>query len=92
MLRTQLYLPDSEYDELKKLARASGRTFASLAREFLGEKLQEAKLRKKTKSKNAVSEILKSLKKINKLKESGVTRKGSVDHDSYLYGEFMKNG
>ena len=64
MTRTQLYLPQSQYEELKQLAQKRGVTFADLAREFLAEKLREAKTTKKKKKENAASYLLKSLKKI----------------------------
>lgn len=87
MVRTQLYLPQSQYEELKKLADSKGKTFASLVRDFLTEKLMEKKSkRRKKEKKNAVELMLESLEQIEKFKEPGVIRNGSVNHDHYLYG------
>lgn len=86
MIRTQLYVPKSQYEELKELARRRGQTFASLAREMLREKLQDIKInRRKSKPKNPAAVMLASLKEIEALKEPGVIRKGSTELDTYLY-------
>lgn len=87
MIRTQLYLPESQYEELKKLAASYGKTFAAFSRELLAEKLKEVRSRKQLKKPdNAISVMLASLKKVSKWKEKGVVRKGSTEHDLYLYG------
>ncbi len=92
MTRTQLYLPQSQYEELKMIALQRRQTFAFVVREFLDEKLTEIKKVKKNKNrKNNISLWLSSLKKIEKYKEKDGIRDGSVNHDKYLYGEFMKN-
>lgn len=92
MTRTQLYLPESYYQELKQLAAANGKTFAALTREFLEDKLKELKLKKtKIRQTNSAIRLLKSLKKIERLKEENGITDGSINHDKYLYGEFMKN-
>lgn len=86
MTRTQLYLPETHYEELKKLATDSGRTFADLAREFLEEKLREIKMTKvKLPPKNPVAQMLKSLKDIENWKEKKSITDGSINHDKYLY-------
>ncbi len=90
MTRTQLYLPESQYEELKHLASLRKQTFAELVREFLGEKLMEEKKGKRKKEKNAVAELLKSLKKIKKFKKMGGLRDGSIKHDYYLYQKWQR--
>lgn len=86
MTRTQLYLPETHYEELKKLAAASGRTFADLTREFLEEKLREIKMTKvELPPKNPVAQMLKSLKDIENWKEKKIITDGSINHDKYLY-------
>ncbi len=92
MTRTQLYLPQSQYEELKSIALLRRQTFASVVRELIEEKLTEMKkVRKNKNPKNNISRWLSSLKKIEKYKEKDGIRDGSVNHDKYLYGEFMKN-
>lgn len=87
MTRTQLYLPESQYEELKKLAVSEGKTFASLVRDFLTEKIKEKKTKKRKKEKkNAVELMLESLKDIEKWKGKEDIRDGSINHDYYLYG------
>lgn len=91
MTRTQLYLPESQYRELKQLAALRKQTFAQLTREIIEEKLKEIQQKESlTKGKNKISAWLSSLKKIEKLK-GGVMRDGSIKHDEYLYGKFMRN-
>lgn len=88
MTRTQLYLPQSQYEELKQLASAAGKTFAELARELLD--INVAKLKKTRDLKprsNKISLWLKSLKKIEKYHEPGVVTYGSTKHDEILYGK-----
>lgn len=92
MTRTQLYLPESQYEELKRLASTRNLTFAELAREIIEEKLNDIKRKKRAAEReNKISAWLSSLKKIKKLKEKGIIRDGSIKHDKYLYGKSMKN-
>ncbi len=88
MIRTQLYLPDSQYKELKQIAAAQEKTFAAVIREMIDDGLQTTR-RKDVKKKpgSAVKELLKSLKKIEQWKEEGFVRKGSTEVDDYLYGK-----
>ena len=86
MTRTQLYLSDSQYEELKKMASAGGQTFAGLVRGFLEEKMREVKEKKpKNKQQGALARMAASLKKVEQWKEKGVVRNGSTHHDDYLY-------
>lgn len=92
MTRTQLYLPESQYEQLKQIALLHKQTFASVVREIIEEKLTETKrIKRNKKTKNNISLWLSSLQKIEKYKEKGGIRDGSANHDKYLYGEFMKN-
>jgi len=86
MTRTQLYLPQTQYEELKHLAIKEGKSFAALVRELLDEKVSEKKLIKKRKL-SPINQWLKSLRKIQKYKEPGVVRYGSTRHDEILYGK-----
>jgi len=87
MTRTQLYLPENQYEELKRLASLRRQTFAALMRELIEEKLNEGKkLKGKQKQKNALSVILNSLPIIEKLK-GGKIKDLSIHHDEYLYGK-----
>lgn len=91
MTRTQLYIPESYYHELKQLAAASGKTFAALTREFIEEKLRELKKHKvKHLQKNPAAQLLRSLEEIDKWKEKKGITDGSIHHDKYLYGKFMR--
>lgn len=88
MTRTQLYLPQTQYEELKTLAAKEGKTFAEFARDLLWEKTQEIKRQKSRrimKKKNPFAEMLKSLKQVEKWKEPGVVTYGSTKHDEFLY-------
>ena len=85
MTRTQLYLPKSQYEELKQLAQKRGITFAELARELFEEKLFEIKSKRKKHPINQASQLLKSLKDIEKW--GGGIRDGSINHDKYLYSD-----
>ena len=88
MTRTQLYLPESQYEELKRLASDNSQTFASLIRDLIDEKLEKhkkGKLVKKNKCRR--HPLLKSLPSIEKLKEEGIISDGSVRHDFYIYSQ-----
>ena len=86
MTRTQLYLPQTQYEELKILASKYGQTFAAYTRKLLEERVKEIKQNKRpSKSTNPLAHLLKSLKKIEKWQEPGVTRYGSTRHDEILY-------
>lgn len=88
MTRTQLYLPESQYEELKRLASANSQTFASLIREMIDEKLDKHKKGKLVKKKKCGEHpLLKSLPSIEKLKEKGIISDGSVRHDFYIYSQ-----
>jgi len=70
------------------LASGSGKTFATLVREFLEEKIEEKKNRKRdTRKKDVISLLLKSAKKMEEWEEKGGVRDGSIKHDDYLYGK-----
>lgn len=86
MTRTQLYLPEDRYEELKQLAVSRKITFASLVRSYIEEKLAQEKLKKqKARKVNPLQILKKSLAAIDSLKEKGVVRDGSIYHDRYLY-------
>lgn len=86
MTRTQIYLPENQYLELKQLATLQGVTFAQVVRDCIDEKLMEFKTQKASKKqRNKISMWLSSLKKVEKWKEKGIVRRGSIDHDKYLY-------
>lgn len=86
MTRTQLYLPEDHYEELKQLAFSRKITFASLVRSYIEEKLAQEKLKKqKARKANPLQILKKSLAVIDSLKEKAVVRDGSIHHDRYLY-------
>ena len=87
MTRTQLYLPQDQYEELKKFAALKKQTFAAFVRDLIDEKLREKKFTKKfIKQKSAFSLLFDSLPKIKKLK-GGKIKDLSIHHDEYLYGK-----
>lgn len=86
MTRTQLYLPESQYEELKRLASANSQTFASLIRDLIEEKLDKIKSKKTAKKgKNTIVALFDSLPSIEKLEDKGIASDGSIRHDAYIY-------
>lgn len=87
MIRTQLYLPESQYEEIKKVAAEQGMTFAAFAREVLEKTMHTVKHQRfQKKRKGAIDVLLASLPKIEQWKTEGGVHDGSVNHDAYLYG------
>lgn len=88
MTRTQLYLPQTQYEELKTLAAKEDKTFAEFTRELLWEKTQEIKRKKyRRKKRNPIAQMLQSLKKVEQWDEPGFVRFGSTKHDEILYSK-----
>ena len=77
MLRTQIYLPEELYQEIKWLAKKKEQSTASLIRDFLGESLKRTK-----KKRNAGT----TLKEITALATEGPSDLSTNLFD-YLYGE-----
>lgn len=81
MIRTQVYLPKSLYQNVRLLAKRENRPAASLVRELL-----EDGLDKKNKKLNAGTALLRLAELGKKLKIKG-PRDLSINHDKYLYEE-----
>ncbi len=91
MTRTQLYLPESQYEKLKRMALDRRQTFASIIRDIIEEKLREERIEKDSqKTTNKISAWLSSLGKIKRLKDKNGIADGSVHHDKYLYGRYLR--
>lgn len=76
MIRTQIYLPESTYEELKSLAKEESKSMAAKIREVLNQKLKKHKPKKKKKH---------FLELLSGLKFKGGHKDGSINHDKYLY-------
>lgn len=77
MIRTQIFLPESTYEELKSLAREESKSIAAKIREVLSQRLKKHKPKKTKKH---------YLEALAELKFKGGPRDLSVNHDKYLYG------
>jgi len=76
MIRTQISLPESTYEELKSLAQEESKSIAAKIREVLGQRLKTDKPKKKKRH---------FLELLSELKFKGGPKDGSVNHDKYLY-------
>lgn len=81
MIRTQVYLPKSLYQNVRLLAKKENRPAASLVRELL-----EDGLKKRSKKLNAGTALLRLAALGKKLKIKGPSDL-SINHDKYLYEE-----
>lgn len=81
MIRTNLYLPKTLHQALKRFAREKNSSMAELTRKYLEERVEEEK-----KSKNGVEVLLKMAARAKKSKGSGLGDL-AANHDYYLYGK-----
>jgi ribosomal protein S16 len=91
MVRTQVYLPESQKRRLKRRAIQKGVTFSETVRELIDKSFELEKEKEKekategSKSKNGAELLLEIARDAEKYGFSGPTD-GSVNHDKYIYG------
>lgn len=73
MIRTQIYLPEPTYEQLKSWAREESKSIAEKIREVLSQRIKKHK---------KVEPVLKLLMKTTFKGPSDLSR----NHDKYLYG------
>lgn len=78
MRRTQIYLPEQTYEEMREWAREESKSMAEKIREVLDQRLKRHKPKKKKKH---------FLEALSELQFKGGPKDLSVNHDKYLYGE-----
>lgn len=75
MIRTQIYLPELTYDQIKEYAHEERKSMAETIRELINLSLAKIKPRKKKKH---FWELLAELK-------ADGPKDGSINHDKYIY-------
>ncbi len=81
MSRTQIYLPKTQKDEVKKIALKEGTTISHVIRVFVEQGLRSLRMEKSTKRHRSLLDVLEAVKR---LKEKG-PKDLAANVDKYLY-------
>lgn len=83
MNRTQIYLPKSQRDTLKKLAGERRETVSETIRILLGRELEKIWPPGRSKKRSTLFEVLKEIKKLKRTGPKDLAQ----NMDQYLYGK-----